>query len=173
MLLSVVMQMPDPTELFVYGTLRHDQPEHARYCRGVVGWQPARVFGRLFRIREGYRLLVLPPQAILVRASPAAGLDEQRRRALSPAELADAAARLLRTGGGWIRGELLRFADAAEAWPPLDAWEGTSTHGDSIYARIVVPVEQPDGSGLFVPAWVYGAVEPPAGAVEIEPAAAS
>ncbi len=162
------MGATSPTELFVYGTLRHDQPEHARYCRGVTGWRRARLRGRLFRLVEGYRLLVVPPAAILHRATHAPEVDETARRAIAARDLAQAAdARDRAAGTHWIPGELLAFADAATAWPPLDRWEGASTHRDSVYVRVVVPVAVDDPERPLVAAWVYAASRAPAGAVEL------
>lgn len=164
------MGAPDPTELFVYGTLRHDQPEHARYCRGVAGWRPARLRGRLFRLVEGYLLLVLPPAAILHRATPEPGADEAWRRAVARSGLARADAVMERAAaGGWVAGELLAFADAAAAWPPLDRWEGASMSGHSVYARVVVPVHTGDAARPLAVAWVYAATRAPVGAVGISP----
>lgn len=161
------MDTPWPTELFVYGTLRHDQPEHARHCRGVDGWRPARLRGRLFRIAEGYLLLVLPTAAILHRATDRPEADEARRRAIARSELGRAAEALTASGGTMLAGELLSFRDAAAAWPPLDAWEGTSSRDDPVYARVIVPVETGETDRPWIAAWVYAAVRPPAGAVEL------
>jgi gamma-glutamylcyclotransferase (GGCT)/AIG2-like uncharacterized protein YtfP len=164
------MSAPSPTELFVYGTLRHDQPEHAMYCRGVTGWRPARLHGRLFRIVEGYLLLVLPPAGILHRATPEPEADEAWRRVITPAGLARADAAMEQAaGGGWIDGEMLAFGDAVAAWPSLDYWEGASTSGHSVYARVVVPVHTGDPTRPLVAAWVYAATRAPVGAVEVTP----
>jgi gamma-glutamylcyclotransferase (GGCT)/AIG2-like uncharacterized protein YtfP len=168
------MSATSPTELFVYGTLRHDQPEHAMYCRGVSGWRPARLRGRLFRIVEGYLLLVVPPAAILHRATPEPAADEAWRRAIARAGLARADAAMENAaGGGWVAGELLAFVDAAAAWPPLDHWEGASTSGHSVYARVVVPVHTGDAARPLAAAWVYAATRVPAGAVEMPRTGAS
>ena len=155
------------TELFVYGTLRHDQPEHARYCRGVSGWQPAQVRGRLFRLVEGYLLLVVPPGAILGRATDDAAADEGRRRALAPEAVMDAVRALDEAGGSWVSGELIAFEDAAVAWPPLDRWEGVSAGRDSVYARVVMPVRTDDPVRPWNVAWVYVATRAPTGAVPV------
>jgi len=168
------MGATSPTELFVYGTLRHDQPEHARYCRGVTGWRPARLRGKLFRLVEGYLLLVVPPAAILHRATPEPAADEAWRRAVAVGGLARADRAMEQAGGGWIEGELLAFAEAAVAWPPLDRWEGTSTSGDaSTYSRVVVPVHTGDVARPLVAAWVYASTRAPAGAVALASPTAS
>jgi gamma-glutamylcyclotransferase (GGCT)/AIG2-like uncharacterized protein YtfP len=157
-----------PTELFVYGTLRHDQPEHARYCRGVTGWRRARLCGRLFRLTEGYLLLVLPSAAILHQATGDPVADETRRQVVDPASLARSAAAMQGADGArWIEGELLVFSDAAPAWPPLDRWEGVSPGVSSVYARLVVPVLVEDAAQSVITAWVYAATHPPVGALEV------
>lgn len=138
--------------LFVYGTLRHDQPEHRQYCRGVTGWCPARVRGRLVRIPEGYLLLVVPSSSILLRASAESLSDEFRREKLSGEIERAAMAANADEPWPWIEGELLTFADAAVAWPPLDEWEGFIPGRDAVYQRCVIPVEVGDAA---VPAWTY------------------
>jgi len=161
------MGATSPTELFVYGTLRHDQPEHARYCRGVTGWRPARMRGKLFRLVEGYLLLVVPPGAILHRATRGPAADESWRRAITSDELARTTEAMERAGASWIEGEVLAFRDAADAWPPLDRWEGTAIEGDSVYARVVVPVHTGEAARPLIAVWVYAATRPPPGAVEL------
>jgi len=143
--------MPE-AQLFVYGTLLHDQPEHAQFCRGVTGWQPARVRGRLVRIPEGYLLLVVPPSAILQRASVDAAIDETQRAAVSEVAVAQAQAAGEEDAWEWIDGELLTFADAVVAWPPIDEWEGFVPGRETVYLRCVIPVFVGDD---VTAAWSY------------------
>lgn len=163
---SHVHRSPPPgasgTQLFVYGTLRHDQPEHARYCRGVRGWRPARVRGRLVPSPGGHRLLVVPPQAVFGWATADALADEARRRDITPEVMQQAAA--ARAGDDelvWIDGELLEFADATVAWPPIDAWEDAAPGQRGLYRRGLLPVEIPGAAGgqQLLAAWAYFAVE--------------
>ncbi len=158
------------TDLFVYGTLRHDQPEHARFCRGLTGWQPARARGRLFRLVEGYLLMVIQPAAILRGATGDAAADERRRRELVPEDLERAVNALEQAGESWISGEVLAFTDAGRTWPPLDRWEGVTPGRDSVYLRVVVPVQTDDPLHPWRPAWIYAATRAPAGAVEVSAA---
>lgn len=148
------------TELFVYGTLRHDQPEHARFCRGVTAWRPARVRGRLWRLPSGYLLLVVPAEDVFLRATNSPDEDERRRSRLRRSEIALPSAHDV-----WVEGEILTFADAAVAWPPIDAWEDFTPGCATAYQRTVV---RADGCGApgdpAVHAWAYVAVEPPPGA---------
>lgn len=148
-----------PTQLFVYGTLRHDRPEHHRFCRGVTGWSRARVRGRLWRIPEGYLLLEIPPTSVLLVATDDPLADEKCRVDLRmpPAEPTD---------WPWIEGELLDFRNAPEAWPPIDEWECFVPGEECVYPRCVVPVEVGDGD-LWSPrlAWAYATIRVPAGSV--------
>jgi gamma-glutamylcyclotransferase (GGCT)/AIG2-like uncharacterized protein YtfP len=159
------------TELFVYGTLRHDQPEHARFCRGVVGWCRASLRGSLRRLPSGYLVLVVDPASVLLHATSDAVADEARRRAL-----ADAVGTPDSTGtAGWIEGEVLRFRDAVEAWPSLDRWEDFRPGVPGAYQRCVVPVRVPvsaiaddeDAPSRIVAAWAYVALEAPVGSVAV------
>lgn len=156
-------------ELFVYGTLRHDQPEHARYCRGVLGWKPARLRASLWRIPAGYRLAVVPPGAVLFDATTDAIADERRRSAIDAPQLARAASAATDETTGWIEGELLAFSDAALAWPPLDAWENSAPGEPGMYPRRVVPVEvcARDARWRVIAAWAYVGTRPAAGAVAL------
>lgn len=161
-----------PTELFVYGTLRHDQPEHARYCRGVRGWQAAWLHAELWILPAGYRIVRVPAASVLFVAGADPGRDEERRAGLTPDAIAAAAAAgAAGTNGARVEGELLRFRDAAEAWPPLDAWEefspGRVRRG---YARAVVPAVVPKNSvRTTVAAWAYVAMDIPPGATRVSP----
>jgi len=152
------------TQLFVYGTLRHDQPEHGRFCRGVTGWRRARVRGRLWRISSGYLLLVVPPGDVLLGATSNPAADEHNRTRL--AEPDEARRRAAGDGEAWVHGEVLSFRDAAEAWPTLDRWEDFSPDLPGAYQRCVVPVRmesRKDGEPEEVTtAWAYVATEPPA-----------
>ena len=159
--------MKCPTALFVYGTLRHDRPEHARYCRGLVRWEVARVRGQLYRLVEGYDMLVVASACVPLCASTDAREDEQRRISLGPEALAQA---IVGAQGDWVWGELLHLADAGEAWPTLDGWEGAVPGGVSTYARLVVPVHTCSACDWANEsfAWVYANTQPPVGARAIE-----
>ena len=150
----------NPSQLFVYGTLRHDQPEHERYCRGVTGWRRARIRGQLWRIPEGYLLLEVPQASVLMEAADDADADEFRRLQLDVPAPADGE-------WPWIEGEVLSFRNASEAWPPIDAWEGFVTGKSNVYPRCVVPVEILDGGGWSRDlAWAYATLRvPPASVV--------
>lgn len=159
------------TELFVYGTLRHDQPEHARFCQGVTGWRPARIRARLWLLPAGYRIATVARDAVLMPASANAVVDEARRRTLAPATItATASALLADTAAPWLAGEVLSFAHAAEAWPPLDRWEEFTPGRPGFYQRAVVPVHlagPEDAPQRVIAAWAYVALDVPPGALPV------
>jgi hypothetical protein len=73
--------------------------------------------------------------------------------------------------GHWVEGEVIAFRDAAEAWPPLDAWEDFAPGKPAFYPRVVVPVEIVDpqpGESSLIAAWAYVASSAPAGSVPLE-----
>lgn len=148
------------TQLFVYGTLRHDQPEHARFCRGVTGWRPARLRATLWMLPAGYRLATVPSTAMLLVATQDAAADETTRAKLSPTVIGAAAEALEASGAAWLSGEVLSFQDAGAAWPPLDRWEEFTPGQEGCYVRTVVPIETESG---VLPIWTYVAPEAPPG----------
>ncbi|MGH8019250.1 MAG: gamma-glutamylcyclotransferase [Opitutaceae bacterium] len=156
---------PHATQLFVYGTLRHDKPEHARFCRGVTHWRRARVRGRLWQLSSGYLMLVLSARDVLLHATSDAAADERLRARLEPA----AANREDASDASWIEGEVLFFRDAAIAWPPIDRWEDYTPGQAGAYQRCVVPAkvcaaENATEALAFV--WAYVATKPPPGAFQ-------
>jgi gamma-glutamylcyclotransferase (GGCT)/AIG2-like uncharacterized protein YtfP len=153
-----------PTELFVYGTLRHDQPEHAKYCRGVTGWKPARLRAQRWMLPQRYLLAVVPADALLLLASLDLVVDEVRRLQLSVAALAAASQAGESPAFPWVVGEVLFFRDAVEAWPSLDRWEEFMPGGSGAYARAVVPAEV---DGEVYPVWAYVATSAPPGSILI------
>ena len=153
-------------ELFVYGTLRHDEPEHRAYCHGVVGWTPARVRGRVYRLKEGWLLLVVPADDVIFDASADPEADEARRAASDVVEcVAPHEAQW-----PWVHGELLRFDHHESVWPPIDAWECFEPSQPGVYRRAVIPVvvESEPGFPAVLPAWAYAATEVPEGAEMVE-----
>ena len=158
------------TSLFVYGSLRHDQPDHGRFCRGLLGWRPARVRGRLYQIPSGYPLVAVPAAAALAHATSEPAFDEVRRRAVPTESVALAFMTMAGEPWYWIEGELLQRGAPARAWPPLDAWEDFVPGRSSLYARCLIPVQIEDDDGpQLAPAWAYVATATPAGSTEIPP----
>ncbi len=63
------MEPPSSQFLFVYGTLRSDQPEHRFHGPVSLSRSIAQVGGTLYELEEGYPLLVVPASSIIQRAS--------------------------------------------------------------------------------------------------------
>lgn len=142
--------MPE-VSLFVYGTLKRGQPNHAALCRGYLRAERAAVRGRLFALPAGYPALVVREEDVL-----AAGTTDP----LADAALQERAGRrpLPEPRKPLVRGELYVFGDPARRLPELDAFEGFRPGGESLYVRVLVPVLTPSGT---VPAWAYAMPGPP------------
>ncbi len=106
-----------PTRLFVYGTLRLGQANHACFCANATDIVPAITWGRLYALDLGFPALEVPAGHILAQ-----GTDDP---------LADAATqvgwpevRLERPEGDWdlIEGELMTFANPG--WDFAHRWSG-------------------------------------------------
>lgn len=54
--------------------------------------------------------------------------------------------------GSEVYGELILFGDPSDRLAALDALEGYSPEGPSLYERVLIPVE---GGGETRPAWTY------------------
>ena len=68
----------------------------------------------------------------------------------------------------WIEGELLDFRDAAEAWPPIDGWEGFVPGQECVYPRCLAPIEVAEGDCWSAKlAWVYATIKVPAGSAAV------
>ena len=52
------------------GTLRSSHTEHRRFCPNALSVTPARVLGILLELKEGYPILILPPESKLLSATP-------------------------------------------------------------------------------------------------------
>ncbi|MGF1470446.1 MAG: gamma-glutamylcyclotransferase [Rubrobacteraceae bacterium] len=140
--------------LFVYGTLKCGFGNHERFCRGVSNIEKALVPGELYELPFGFPALVVARD--LIRATgprdPSADAATQRRL--------DEPLPSLATDDSRVFGELLTFDDPEDRLPGLDQLEGFEPGGNSLYRRVLVPV-QTANSNLW--AWAY-AIDSPAGA---------
>ncbi len=149
-----------PLEMFVYGTLKRGQRNHARYCQGAVSVEPAQVQGRLFHLLAGYPMLAVPREAVLAFGSPDAAADIAKQSSEFPPPSA--------AEPEWsiVEGELITFADAKErlvALDRLEAYRPADRTGE--YWRVLVRLLAPRDRL----AWTYVAphgVAPP-GAISI------
>ncbi len=143
--------MTDPArlELFVYGTLKRGQPNHGRFCRGVLEIRGATARGRLYDLPFGFPALVVPRED--VRAVGTADYLADARAAGPAREVAHPG---VRPGWDEIHGELLIFDDPEERLPAVDGLEGYRPGEPSLYKRVLIPVA-PSGAGPAVLAWAY------------------
>lgn len=138
-------------KLFVYGTLKKGFSNHARYCRGVLRIEQARLTGKLFRLTPEIPILVVPESAIFARGSSDVGADMRLQDEVRPARGHDD----VKPGAAWktIRGELLVFNDSEKRLPSLDRLEEFRPGRPSTYNRVLVRTTLHDDCRCF--AWTY------------------
>lgn len=141
---------PAPLAVFVYGTLKRGQRNHARYTAGARSIEPCAVVGRLWRRHTGTPILELPPDVALAPGTGdyAADLATQRRFA-SPRSPHATNVRLPRFVH--VRGELCLFDDAESALRHLDELEEFVPGAESLYDRVLAPIIHP----AIGAAWTY------------------
>lgn len=144
--------------LFVYGTLRSDQPEHLIHSPVSLSRTIAQVAGTLCELEEGYPLLVVSPSSILLLASSDWLGDWNKATQAIAAIHANPSASL-------VKGELLETPLRANALSKPDQWEGFNVDRPSVYQRAIVPAFLEDGT--VVPAWAYVSTQIPSSASPI------
>lgn len=159
--------------VFVYGTLKQGESNHARYCRGATAVEAAAVAGQLYDLSAGYPMLVVPESAILAHGTADALSDlrtqlghDAKLLQTPPGNSHSAESPPLAGDWDWIEGEVVSFDEPMTAIARLDALEGYRP-GDpgSYYLRVLVPLAG-NGAGH---AWTYVAPqgELPSGARRI------
>jgi gamma-glutamylcyclotransferase (GGCT)/AIG2-like uncharacterized protein YtfP len=136
-----------PIRLFVYGTLKRGQANHARFCANATGIVPAFTWGRLYALDLGFPALEVPPTLILAQGT-CDPLADAATQASWPGVGFD------RPDGDWdlIEGELMTFADPLRDLPPIDRLEGFRPGGHSWYGRVLIPARS---GTVVVTAWTY------------------
>jgi gamma-glutamylcyclotransferase (GGCT)/AIG2-like uncharacterized protein YtfP len=146
--------------VFVYGTLKRGERNHAAYCRGAVSAQPALVIGRLYHLPQGYPMLDVPLSAVLALGSQDALADvgKQDTPQLDPlsedqAAAGSAAGATGAEAGAWelIAGELLQFDEPQAVLRGFDRLEDFRPDAESHYHRALVRLAEPAG----MTAWTY------------------
>lgn len=142
----------------MYGTLKHSQPAHRRYCVGCIDVQPATVLGRLYLSHAGYPTLVVPDQTILARATAEAAADLEVERVAAADVQGEKNERP--KVGDWlpVEGEVLSFESQSRLLAVLDRYEDCKPGLPSLYERVLVSVYVGDRS---LPAWTYVSPTPP------------
>ena len=149
------MNSPKNQYLFVYGTLRSDQPEHRTHSPRSLSRSIASVTGTLFELEEGYPLLIVPATSIVLTAS------RDWLRDWNQATMFDLAAipNPSQERSSRIWGELVEIPIEQDALTKPDRWEGFSLDQPCIYQRVIVPATLADGR--IVAAWAYVATQIP------------
>ncbi len=140
--------------LFAYGTLRAEEAESSRYGPKSLSVKPAKAPGRLYKLKEGYPILLVEPSIHFVTASHEWEADWE----LACSSLETDAYTFKSPPS--IEGELIEIPLEPGAFDRSDAWEGFSVGENSVYQRMVIPVTRNDRS--ILPAWVYGCLRVPA-----------
>jgi gamma-glutamylcyclotransferase (GGCT)/AIG2-like uncharacterized protein YtfP len=134
--------------LFVYGSLKRGQVNHAR-CADHLGAVEAAIPGRLWTLPDGWPALEVSPGLRLAMGT----LDYEEDAALSRSYARAVRTPVVEPPWRWIRGEVLTFDDPTERLPALDRFEGYDADGHSLYERWLVPVRRADGG--WMAAWTY------------------
>ena len=133
--------------IFVYGTLKRGYGNFNRYCTSACSIKPARVWGRLYQLPQGYPMLAVPVGQMLAMGTGHPAEDEQLQHAWRQRPADDA------NDGPWelISGEVLSFPDAESCLPPLDALEDFRPPERQTYHRVLLHTEPPGPPAV----WAY------------------
>jgi gamma-glutamylcyclotransferase (GGCT)/AIG2-like uncharacterized protein YtfP len=144
----VTLEEPVLLDVFVYGTLKRDQRNHERFCRGALAMREATVPGRLYDLPFGFPALVVPKEAVQATGTTDYLFDARAssHAQTGPQEVSPA----------WdiVYGELLTFDDPKKRLPDLDALEGFRPDEGGFYRRVLVPATLA-GASTNVLAWTY------------------
>lgn len=143
--------------IFAYGTLQTDHPEHS-HCPPVLSAQPASVRGVLFELKEGYPLLVCPPEAALLQASNDCVRDWRAAQSLNAPAISSSVPP--------IRGQLLEIPLEPLALRRMDVWECFEPGRDGVYQRFITRAQTDSGESLLC--WVYATRSAPLGAIKLD-----
>jgi gamma-glutamylcyclotransferase (GGCT)/AIG2-like uncharacterized protein YtfP len=132
--------------MFFYGTLKRGQSNHDRFCQGAVRIQPASTFGRLYELPFGFPGLCVNQGDVRAIGTTDYLADAEKQREAPPGSPARMP--------GWdlVHGELFTFEDPERRLVAFDALEGYTPGENSLYQRVLIPVQSRDEPLL---AWVY------------------
>lgn len=134
--------------MFVYGTLKRGEINHDRYCRGVVGIEPATTLGRLYALPYGFPGLCVDETGIEATGTSDHLADAELQYDTPPIPAATRATSL-----DTVHGELLTFDNPEASLPEFDALEGYAPGENSFYRRALYPVDVVAGERVL--AWLY------------------
>lgn len=138
--------------LFVYGTLKRGFSNHERFCANALSVEEAMAFGDLYDLPFGFPALVVPAASIQAIGTTDYKFDAAEQQRLDIPERPSASEPR-------AYGEMFTFDDPEARLPELDHLEGFDPEGQSLYRRVLAPIEAATGSTL---AWAC-AIEKPTG----------
>ena len=149
--------LASPTQyLFVYGTLKSEHLEHAKFCSHAISVQPAKLAGTLYQLEEGYPILKIAPTQRLANATVNPKDDWTRLSENPIIHQNDNADKTL------IEGQLVELPLSKGALSGLDQWECFVPGTTSAYQRYLVsPAESETDQPIC---WVYATTNPPTSA---------
>jgi gamma-glutamylcyclotransferase (GGCT)/AIG2-like uncharacterized protein YtfP len=138
---------PTRLDVFVYGTLKWGQRNHARFCEGALAVREAAVRGWLYDLPFDFPALVVPEEEVWATGTKDYLSDAEKQHRATPGSEATS----LRPT---VHGEILTFDDPAERLPSIDGLEGFRPGEESFYRRVLVPATLVDTSTVVM-AWTY------------------
>ncbi len=105
----------------------------------------ATVRGRLYDLRYGFPALVVPEEDVLASGTTNYLADTEKQHIVS-------SSRALLTRWDTVHGELMTFDDPEDRLPALDSLEGYAPDEESLYERVLIPVEV---ACEVILAWTY------------------
>jgi gamma-glutamylcyclotransferase (GGCT)/AIG2-like uncharacterized protein YtfP len=137
---------PSRLAQFFYGTLKRGQCNHDRFCQGVAWIESATTLGHLYELPFGFPGLRVYGRDVRAVGTTNYLADAEKQRVAPPAPLASTPT--------WdiVHGELMTFEDPEKRLIAFDALEGYTPGEESLYERVLIPVEVP-GKTLLV--WAY------------------
>lgn len=147
--------------LFVYGTLRSDQPEHRSHGPISLSRSIAKVAGTLFELAEGYPILKVPHSRVILSASHD-WLGDWKK---ATGTVSTISTNVVFAESSLVKGELVEIPLVPNALSKPDKWEGFNVDQTNVYQRVVIPAIKEDGA--LVPAWAYISTQIPKSAKSI------
>jgi gamma-glutamylcyclotransferase (GGCT)/AIG2-like uncharacterized protein YtfP len=132
--------------MFFYGTLKRGQSNHDRFCRRAVRIEPATTLGHLYELPFGFPGLRVNQRDVRAIGTTDYLADAEKQREAPPATPARTPAWDL------VHGELFTFQDPERRLIAFDALEGYTPGENSLYQRVLVPVQ---AGGETLLAWAY------------------
>lgn len=137
---------PQRLRVFVYGTLKRNQRNHDRFCRGALRVEPATARGRLYELPFGFPGLHVHRESVLAVGTNDYHADVDRQASVTDTLTPPDPER------GIVHGEVMTFEDVERRLIALDALEGYTPGSRSLYERVLIPVRTEAG---ILAAWTY------------------